>query len=89
MTSALTGEKGLDHAREGEFDLILCDIRIPGTDGPSIYQRLRGLLLTTPVLKDIQLVVAGVLLLLIILFIPSGAVGWLRRRLPRLRQVLP
>lgn len=41
VTSALTGEEGLDHARDGEFDLILCDIRIPGIDGPSIYQRLR------------------------------------------------
>jgi branched-chain amino acid transport system permease protein len=57
--------------------------------GAAGYQRLRGILLTTPVLKDIQLVVAGVLLLLIILFIPSGAVGWLRHRFPKLRQVLP
>lgn len=57
--------------------------------GAAGYQRLRGILLTTPVLKDIQLVVAGVLLLLIILFIPSGAVGWLRNRFPKLRQVLP
>jgi branched-chain amino acid transport system permease protein len=40
------------------------------------------------VFKDIQLVVAGVLLLLIILFVPAGVVGWLRRRFPRLRRVL-
>ena len=53
------------------------------------YQRLRGFLLTTPVFKDIQLVVAGVLLLVIILFIPAGAVGWLRNRFPVLRKVLP
>ncbi|MBN1147533.1 MAG: branched-chain amino acid ABC transporter permease [Anaerolineales bacterium] len=53
------------------------------------YQRLRGLLLTTPVIKDFQLVVAGALLLLIILFIPAGAVGWLRNRFPVLRRVLP
>jgi branched-chain amino acid transport system permease protein len=57
--------------------------------GAAGYQRLRGILLTTPVLKDIQLVVAGVLLLVIILFIPAGAVGWLRMRFPRLRKVLP
>jgi branched-chain amino acid transport system permease protein len=57
--------------------------------GAAGYQRLRGFLLTTPVLKDFQLVIAGVLLLLIILFIPSGAVGWLRRRFPALRVVLP
>jgi len=57
--------------------------------GAAGYQRLRGLLLTTPVLKDFQLVVAGVLLLIIILFIPAGAVGWLRQRFPRLRKALP
>jgi branched-chain amino acid transport system permease protein len=53
------------------------------------YQRLRGFLLTNPLFKDIQLTVAGVLLLLIILFIPAGAVGWLRQRFPRLRRFLP
>ncbi len=57
--------------------------------GAAGYQRLRGLLLTTPVLKNFQLVVAGVLLLVIILFVPAGAVGWLRQRFPRLRNVLP
>jgi branched-chain amino acid transport system permease protein len=57
--------------------------------GAAGYQRLRGILLTTPVLKDFQLVVAGVLLLVIILFIPAGAVGWLRQRFPVLRKVLP
>ncbi len=53
------------------------------------YQRLRGFLLTSPLFKDIQLAVAGALLLVIILFIPSGAVGWLRGRFPALRRVLP
>jgi branched-chain amino acid transport system permease protein len=57
--------------------------------GAAGYQRLRGLLLTTPVFKNIQLVVAGVLLLIIILFIPAGAIGWLRQRFHRLRSVLP
>lgn len=57
--------------------------------GAAGYQRLRGILLTTPLLKDIQLAVAGVMLLIIILFIPSGAVGWLRNRFPVLRKVLP
>ena len=57
--------------------------------GAAGYQRLRGILLTTPVLKDFQLVVAGVLLLIIILFIPAGAVGWLRRRFPGARKMLP
>jgi len=33
--------------------------------------------------------VAGILLLTIVLFIPAGAVGWLRQRFPRLRRILP
>ncbi len=58
------------------------------------YQQLRGALLTSNVmigslhLKDFQLVIAGVLMLLIILFIPSGLVGWLRQRFGRLRRFL-
>jgi branched-chain amino acid transport system permease protein len=57
--------------------------------GAAGYQRLRGLLLTTPGLKNFQLVIAGVLLLAIILFIPSGAIGWLRNRFPALRKAAP
>jgi len=53
------------------------------------YQRLRGFLLTNELFKNIQLSVAGVLLLVIILFIPGGAVGWLRKRFPVTRKVLP
>jgi branched-chain amino acid transport system permease protein len=56
--------------------------------GSAIYQRLRGLLLVSPLFKNIQLAVAGLLLLIIILFVPAGVVGWLRRRFPRLRRVL-
>lgn len=52
------------------------------------YQRLRGYLLTSELFSNIQLTVAGVLLLIIILFIPAGAVGWIRRRIPGLREVL-
>jgi branched-chain amino acid transport system permease protein len=56
--------------------------------GAAGYQRLRGLLLVSPIFKNIQLAVAGVLLLVIILFVPAGVVGLLRRRLPGLRRVL-
>jgi branched-chain amino acid transport system permease protein len=52
------------------------------------YQWLRGYLLTSPVFKDLHLAVAGVILLLIILFVPAGAIGWVRDRLPRLRRFL-
>jgi branched-chain amino acid transport system permease protein len=56
--------------------------------GAAGYQRLRGFLLTNPIFKDIQLTIAGVLLLIIILFIPAGLVGWLRNRFPVLRRFL-
>lgn len=58
------------------------------------YQRLRGALLTSNTmigslpLKNFQLVIAGSLMLLIILFIPSGMIGWLRQKFPLLRRVL-
>lgn len=56
--------------------------------GAAAYQRLRGLLLVSPLFKNIQLAVAGVLLLIIILFVPAGVIGWLRGRFSRLRRVL-
>jgi branched-chain amino acid transport system permease protein len=56
--------------------------------GATGYERLRGILLVAERVKDFQLVVAGALLLIIILFIPAGLVGWLRLRIPRLRKVL-
>lgn len=52
------------------------------------YQQLRGYLLTSPLFNNIQLTIAGFLLLLIVLFIPGGAVGWIRNHFPRLRRVL-
>jgi branched-chain amino acid transport system permease protein len=56
--------------------------------GAAGYERLRGFLLTSDPFKALQLTVAGIALLLIILFIPNGIVGWLRARLPRLRKIL-
>ena len=56
--------------------------------GSALYQRLRSLLLVSPLFKNIQLAVAGILLLAIILFVPAGVVGWLRARIPRLRRIL-
>jgi len=56
--------------------------------GAAGYERLRGFLLTNPTFKDLQLAFAGLALLIIVLFVPAGVVGWLRTRLPRLRRVL-
>ncbi len=57
--------------------------------GAAGYQRLRGALVTSDIFKNIQLTMAGILLLVIILFIPAGAVGWLRQRFPAIRKYLP
>jgi len=56
--------------------------------GAFAYQGMRGYLVTSDFFKDVQLAVSGVLLLLIVLFIPAGAIGWLRQRVPLLRRVL-
>ena len=56
--------------------------------GAFAYQGMRGFLVTSSFFKDIQLSVSGVLLLLIVLFIPAGAIGWLRHRFSALRRVL-
>lgn len=56
--------------------------------GAAGYERLRSFLLTSDPFKAAQLAIAGLVLLLVILFIPAGVVGWLRARLPRLRGVL-
>jgi len=56
--------------------------------GAISYERLRGYLLVSPIFKSLHLALSGVALLLIILFVPAGVVGWLRQRFPRLRGVL-
>jgi branched-chain amino acid transport system permease protein len=56
--------------------------------GAVTYEGLRSYLLTSSIFKDLHLAVAGVFLLLIVLFVPSGAVGWLRERSFKLRKVL-
>lgn len=56
--------------------------------GAAGYQRLRGLLVVSPVFKNVQLSVAGAVLLVIVLFVPAGFIGWVRGRFPKLREVL-
>jgi branched-chain amino acid transport system permease protein len=56
--------------------------------GAVTYQGLRGYLLTSPIFKSLHLAVSGVFLLIIVLFVPAGVVGWIRHRLPRTRRLL-
>ncbi|HZI85123.1 MAG TPA: branched-chain amino acid ABC transporter permease [Casimicrobiaceae bacterium] len=55
--------------------------------GAFLYEELRGTLLTSQTFSSFQLVIAGVLLLLIVLFLPGGLMGWIHRRWPRSKQV--
>lgn len=56
--------------------------------GAATYETLRRFLLTSPLFKDLQLAFAGLLLLIIVLFVPTGIIGWLRGRFRRLWRVL-
>jgi len=56
--------------------------------GAVVYERLRGFLITNPTLSNAHLVIAGGLLLLIVLFVTAGVIGWVRQRVPALRRYL-
>ncbi len=56
--------------------------------GALCYEKLRDYLLTSVIFKDLQLATTGLILLLIVLFVPGGGVGWLRKRFPGLRKGL-
>ncbi|MGH7091867.1 MAG: ABC transporter permease subunit, partial [Stellaceae bacterium] len=60
--------------------------------GPAIgaffYEELRGWLLTSQTFANFQLVTAGLLLLVVVLFLPGGLMGWLHARWPWLRRLL-
>ena len=45
-------------------------------------------LLTSETFSHFQLVIAGALLLVIVLFAPGGLMGWIYRRWPRCAEVL-
>ena len=56
--------------------------------GAFLYEELRGYLLFSETFSHLQLVLAGALLLIIVLFVPGGLMGFLRQRLPWLRRWL-
>jgi len=56
--------------------------------GAYLYEELRGYLLTSETFSNFQLVIAGVLLLVIVLFFPSGLMGFIYSRFPRTQKVL-
>jgi branched-chain amino acid transport system permease protein len=56
--------------------------------GAFLYEELRGFLLTAESFSHFQLVIAGALLLIIVLFVPGGLMGFVYRRWPRARKWL-
>ncbi len=56
--------------------------------GAFFYEQFRGYLVTSPTFSSFHLIIAGVLLLVIVLFAPGGFVGWLHERWPVTRKVL-
>ncbi len=56
--------------------------------GAYLYETLRGYLLTSETFSHFQLVVAGLLLLIIVLFFPAGLMGFIYRQFPRTQKVL-
>jgi len=58
------------------------------TIGAYLYEELRGWLLTSQTFSNFQLVVSGVLLLIIVLFVPGGLIGWIYSRCPWTKAIL-
>ncbi|MEI7989558.1 MAG: branched-chain amino acid ABC transporter permease [Chloroflexota bacterium] len=52
------------------------------------YQSIRSFLITTPIFKNIQLAISGVILLVFVLFAPTGIIGLICKKAPSLRKVL-
>ena len=56
--------------------------------GAYLYEELRGWLLTSQTFSNFQLVVSGMLLLIIVLFVPGGLIGWIYNRCPWTKAIL-
>ena len=74
--------------------LVMCVLGGIGTVagpvvGAAVYEWLRGFLITNPTLSNLQLFLAGLMLLVIVLFVSAGLVGWLRNRYTVLRAYIP
>ena len=50
VDAALDGDSGLDAARRSAYDLVVCDVMLPGRDGFSVAGELRRAGCTTPIL---------------------------------------
>ncbi len=55
VTSAYSGEEGLERMRQQQPDLVLLDLALPGLDGLQVIERIRG----TPAWRHIPIVVVS------------------------------
>ena len=56
--------------------------------GALVYERLKGFLLVNPLFKNLHMTISGVILLLIVLFMPQGIIGFIREKTKRFRGIL-
>jgi branched-chain amino acid transport system permease protein len=52
------------------------------------YQGIRSFLIISPIFKNIQLAISGIILLIFVLFAPTGVIGLIRKKIHSLRWVL-
>lgn len=50
VTTATSGQEGLEQARANDFDLVITDLRMPGMDGEVFLNALHALRPDTPVI---------------------------------------
>jgi CheY-like chemotaxis protein len=43
VTTAITGERGMQLFQEGSFDFVVLDFRLPGIDGAELYKKMKQL----------------------------------------------
>ena len=72
--------------------IVICMLGGQGTVtgvalGAYLYEELRGYLLTSSTFSNFQLVIAGALLLMIVSFFPSGLMGFVYSRFPRMQKI--
>lgn len=78
VSVASTGEKALDMVREGSFDAMVLDVKMPGIDGIEVLRRVKEMRPELPVLlltghASIEAAMTGV---------ETGAVDYLLKPVP-------
>ncbi len=50
VTHVISGEEALDHLKEGDFDLVILDLMLPGISGQDVCRQMRSRKDQTPIL---------------------------------------